>query len=130
MFLPTTLSLAAAAAVINLWASIRIGSLRGKAKIIHGDGGDALLARRMRAQLNFVENVPLVLILAGLIEAAGKGGQWLAVVGGVFMLLRVGHIIGMDRDGFHPARSAAALVTMLTQAGLVIVAVLILLGRF
>ena len=129
MLLPTTLCLAAAAAIINLWISIRIGQLRVATKVVHGDGGDESLMRRMRGHANFTENVPLVLILIGVIEAAGKGGTWLAVLGGVFMLTRVGHVIGMDRAGPHPTRAVGAAVTMLTQVGLAVVALLIALGR-
>jgi uncharacterized membrane protein YecN with MAPEG domain len=122
--------MAAAAAVINLWLSTRIGNLRMKGKILYGDGGDEMLMRRMRAHANFVENTPLVLILIGAIEVAGKGATWLAVVGAVYMLARISHGIGMDGGKAHRARSVGALVTMLTQLGLAIVAVLIALGRF
>lgn len=128
MLLPTTLSLAAAAAIINLWITIRIGQLRTRGKIMYGDGGDEPLLRRMRAHANFIENTPLVLILVAAIELTGKGGQWLAIVGAAFMLARVSHVIGMD--GKVAFRSAGALVTMLTQLGLAVIAVLIVLGRF
>jgi len=128
--LQTTLSLAAAAAIINLWLTIRIGRLRAKTQILHGDGGNEALIRRMRAQSNFVENVPLVLILIGAIEVTGKGGQWLAIVGAVFMLARVLHPIGMDNPKVNALRGAGAGLTMLTQLGLAIVAVLAALGKF
>ena len=130
MILQTTLTLAAAAAIINLWLSIRIGRLRASEKIIHGDGGNPLLMHRMRAQENFIENVPLVLILCAAIEITGKGGTWLAIVGAVFMLARVAHPLGMDSDGPTIPRTVGALITMLTLLGLAVVAVLIALGQF
>lgn len=129
MLLPTTLSLAAAAAVINLWLAIRCGQVRGKAGISIGTGGNELLERRMRAQLNFAENTPWVLLLVAGIELAGKGSQWLAIVGGVYMLGRVAHGLGMDGTGFAKGRSIGTLITMLTLLGLAVVAVLIALGR-
>ena len=129
MILQTTLSLAAAAAIINLWLSIRVGSLRRAHGLSHGDGGIPAIAQRMRAHLNFAENAPLVLFLIGAIELTGKGGQWLAIVGAVFMLGRVAHPIGMDKATGSPLRAAGAVVTMLTQLGLAVVAVLIALGR-
>ena len=129
MLLPTTLSLAAAAAIINLWLSVRCGQVRGKAGISIGTGGNELLERRMRAQLNFVENTPWVLILIAGIELAGKGGQWLAVVGGVYMLGRVAHGLGMDGTGLAKGRMIGTLITMLTLLGLAVVAVLVALGR-
>jgi len=128
MLLQTTLSLAAAAAVINLWLMVRIGQIRTKGKILYGDGGNEALVRRMRAHANFAENTPLVLILIGVIELAGKGGRWLAIVGAIYMLGRLCHAIGMD--GKVPLRSTGALVTMLTLLGLAVMALLIALGRF
>ena len=78
--LPVTLAAAAAAAILNIWLSIRIGSLRTSLKISVGDGGSEALQRRMRAQLNYVENTAFVLVLLGAIELAGKGSWWLAYV--------------------------------------------------
>ncbi|MCB2078612.1 MAG: MAPEG family protein [Novosphingobium sp.] len=130
MILQTTLSLAAAAAVINLWHVYRIVKVRASGRIIHGDGGNELLMRRMRAQSNYIENAPFVLILIGAIELADKGGQWLAIVGAVFMLARLAHGIGMDKPDANPMRAGGAVVTMFTQIGLAAVAVLIALGKF
>ncbi|MCZ8323446.1 MAG: MAPEG family protein [Novosphingobium sp.] len=129
MLLSTTLSLAAAAAVINLWLSIRCGQVRSKAAISIGTGGNELLDRRMRAQLNFAENTPWVLFLIAGIELAEKGGQWLAIVGGVYMLGRVAHGLGMDGTSFAKGRMIGTLITMLTLLGLAVVAVLVVLGR-
>lgn len=130
MLLPTTLSLAAAAAIVNLWLGMRCGRLRMADKIIHGDGGNAALMRRMRAHANFIENAPLVLILVAVLELSGKGGQWLAIVGGVFMLARVSHGLGMDNPGANPMRAIGALVTMATLLGLAVMALLVATGRF
>lgn len=130
MLLPTTLSLGAAAALLNIWLSIRCGQVRTSAGISIGTGGNELLERRMRAHANFVENTPWVLALIAAIELASKGGQWLAVVGGIYMLGRVAHGLGMDGTSFAKGRMIGTLVTMLTQVSLAIVAVLTVLGRF
>ena len=130
MILQTTLSLAAAAAVINIWLTMRVGRIRGVRKIWHGDGGDDLLMRRMRAQSNFIENAPLVLILMATIELTGRGATWLAVVGALFMLGRVVHALGMDNVNPNPLRIVGTLATVATQPGLAVVAVLIALGYF
>jgi uncharacterized membrane protein YecN with MAPEG domain len=129
MLLPTTLCLAAAAALINIWISMRVGRMRHAAKISVGDGGNEMLIRRMRAHANFVENTPLVLILLAAIELSNKGGTWLAVVGAVYMLGRVCHALGMDGGSMGWARGVGTAVTMLTQLGLAVAAVLIALGR-
>jgi uncharacterized membrane protein YecN with MAPEG domain len=127
--MPTTLCLAAAGAIINLWLSMRIGKLRQTHKVSAGDGGNEAIMRRMRAQSNFIENVPLALILIGLVEMAGKGGAWLAPVGGLFMLGRVLHGLGMDAEGPQWGRMVGTLTTMLLLFGLAVVAVLIALGK-
>ncbi|MBX7495410.1 MAPEG family protein [Qipengyuania sp. 6B39] len=128
MFLPVTLTAAAAAALINLWLAVRVGQMRGATKTIHGDDGGGPLTRRMRAQLNFVENTPFVLILVAAIELSGKGNPWLAWVVGVYMLGRVAHGIGMDGEGPTKPRMIGVLITMLTLLGLAVAATLIALG--
>ncbi|WP_313442050.1 MAPEG family protein [Novosphingobium sp.] len=130
MILQTTLCLAAAAGIITFWHIARIGQLRVREKVLFGDGGHDPLARRMRAQLNFVESTPFMLILAAAIEMTGKGGTWLAVVGSLFMLGRVSHALGMDIDRPNPLRMVGVLITILTLLGLSTIAVLIALGRF
>ena len=128
MILPTTLAMAAAAALINIWLAMRCGRVRGKESISIGTGGSDLMERRMRAQLNFVENTPWVLALVALLELAGKGGQWLSIVAAVYMLGRIAHALGMDPDGFAKGRMIGTLITMLSQLGLAVVAALVLLG--
>ena len=56
IILPISLTIAAGAALLNLWLSIRVGRVRTKEKVFVGDGGNELVTRRMRAHSNFVEN--------------------------------------------------------------------------
>ena len=130
MILPVTLCAAAAAAIINIWLSVRVGQMRVKHKVSIGDDAGGPLTARMRAQLNFVENTAFVLILIAAIELAGKAGQWLAWVSMAYMLGRIAHGVGMDGGPLGKGRSVGTAITMLTQLGLAIVAVLIALGRF
>lgn len=129
ILLPTTLCLAAAAAIINFWLALRCGQVRSREKISIGTGGSDLLERRMRAHLNFVENTPWVLALIALVELAGKGGAWLAAVGAVYMLGRVAHGLGMDGTSLAKGRSIGTVTTMLSQIGLAVVGVLVATGR-
>jgi len=128
MLLPTTLCLAAAAALVNLWLGMRIGRLRTQLQISVGDGDHELLRRRMRAQLNFAENVPVVVILTGLIEFAGWGGLWLSIVAALFIFGRLLHAYGMDGDSAYKGRMVGTITAMLTQLGLAVVAVLLAAG--
>lgn len=130
MILQTTLSLGAAAAIINFWLAFRTTRLRAATKIWQGDGENALLMQRMRAQANYVENTPFLLVLVAGIEMTGKGGTWLAIVGAVYMAARLLHAFGMDKATPNPLRFIGFTFTMLPILGLSVMAVLIALGRF
>ncbi len=123
--LPITLATAGAAAILNIWLMVRIGQVRTQEKIFVGDEDSEPLVRRMRAQANFVENAPFVLILIGLIELAGKGGFWLPYVAGLFILARIAHGFGMDGAGLAKGRMFGTIVSMLSLIGLGIYAALI-----
>lgn len=127
--LPVTLCAAAAAAIINIWLSVRVGQVRRSTKVSIGDDAGGPLTARMRAQLNFVENTAFVLILIAAIELAGAGGEWLAWVSGAYLLARVAHGFGMDGGALAGGRMVGTLVTMLAQIGLAVVAVLAATGR-
>jgi uncharacterized membrane protein YecN with MAPEG domain len=116
MILPIALTTAAAAALINFWLGYRIGRVRGKEKIMVGDGGHPLLVARMRAHLNFAEYAPVVLILIALIEFGAGTSLWLWIVAAVFLLGRVLHGFGMD--GWLPGRAIGIATTMLIMLGL------------
>jgi uncharacterized membrane protein YecN with MAPEG domain len=128
MILQTTLCAAAAAALINIWLSIRCGQVRTSEKISIGDGGNEKLIARMRAHSNFVENTPFVLVLIAAIELARGGSMVLSAVAAAFMLGRVAHGLGMDGGAFGKGRMVGTLITMLTLLGLGIWAVMTALG--
>lgn len=123
--LQVTLTAAAAAALLNLWLSVRIGAVRQATGISVGDGGNQALQRRMRAQLNFVENTAFVLALIGAIELSGKGSWWLAYVAAAYFIGRIAHAFGMDGGNAQVGRMVGTLLTMLVQLGLGVVAALI-----
>lgn len=125
--LPITLCAVAAAAAINIWLSIRIGMIRAARKISIGDGGDIELIARMRAQANFIENTPIVLVMIAAIELARTGNVWLMGATGAYMLGRVAHGIGMDGGPLGFLRGLGTLITMLVQLGLGVWAVSIAL---
>lgn len=124
MILSTTLCAAAAAALINIWLSIRCGMVRTSEKISIGDGGNEKLIARMRAHANFVENTPFVLVLIAALELARGSSTALAAAAGVYMLGRIAHGLGMDGGALAGGRIAGTLITMITLLGLGIWAVL------
>ncbi len=67
-------------------------------KVGLGDGGIPALGRAIRVQANFVEYVPLTLLLVLLVELQLQGAHlWVAhVLGGALLLGRVLHAIGLS----------------------------------
>lgn len=118
MILPITLTIAGAAAILNVWLASRVGRLRRLLKINVGDGGDERVLRRMRAQANFAEYTPITLILIGFIEFATGGSLYLWGAGILFILARILHPFGMDRPGNNAARGIGILLTLLVQLAL------------
>ncbi|MDA1077411.1 MAG: MAPEG family protein [Proteobacteria bacterium] len=70
------------------------GVKRAQAGISLGDGGDRELLMRMRRHANFVENVPLALILIALLEMQSVSGTAIHALGATLVLGRVLHAIG------------------------------------
>ncbi len=124
MNLHITLVSAAIAALINLWLAMRCGKARFDAGMMHGDGGNPALIKRMRAQANFIEYTPLVLILVGALEMTGHGGWPLALAAFAFLLGRIAHGLGMDADEAGALRKAGMFLTFVPTLGLVVTALL------
>jgi uncharacterized membrane protein YecN with MAPEG domain len=117
---PVTLVSAAATVLLNFWLGWRIANLREEYKVSVGDGGHELLLRRMRAQSNFIENAPFVLILIGALELSG-GNRWaLGGVATVFLAARIAHAFGMDGGERQRWRMYGMMGTMITNLALVI----------
>ncbi|WP_156677768.1 MAPEG family protein [Sphingomonas profundi] len=125
MILPITLTIAAAATLINLWLAGRTGRVRLAAKVSVGDGGHPQLLARMRAQANFVEYTPFFLILLGLIELAHGSATWLWLVAIAYILARIAHAFGMDRAAPNPFRMIGILATFAILLGLSLYAIAI-----
>jgi uncharacterized membrane protein YecN with MAPEG domain len=121
--LPIALTTAGAAALVHFWLSWRIAQLRSAENIWVGDGGNPKLTARMRAQLNFAEYAPIVLILIALIEWARGTHWWLAIVAGIFVIGRICHAFGMD--GWRHGRVIGMACTAPVMIGLGVYAVVI-----
>jgi uncharacterized membrane protein YecN with MAPEG domain len=124
MPLTSTLITAVALAVINLWLSIRVGQARQSRKVSVGDGGDPLVTARMRAHANFVEYVPMALILMALIESSGGDSRILWLLGIALVIARLIHPFGMERPSPNPFRMGGILLTYLVTVALIVWAVI------
>ncbi|MGE0776159.1 MAG: MAPEG family protein [Sphingomonadaceae bacterium] len=123
MLLPITLTMAAAAALLNIWLAIRCGMTRVKQKVMVGDGGNPVMLARMRAQANFVEYAPFFLILLGLVELGDGSAHWLWWAGIVFILARIVHALGMDRPAPNAFRAGGIFLTLLVIIVLAVAAI-------
>lgn len=123
IILPISLTIAAGAALLNLWLTVRVGRVRTAEKVFVGDGGNDRIIRRMRAHSNFVENTAFVLILLALTELGIGSSMWLWSVGALYLVGRILRALGMD--GMKGGRMAGTIVTMVTQLGLAVAALAI-----
>lgn len=83
-------------ALLLLFLSASVIAGRVKFKIGLGDGGNETMRRRMRAQANFVEYVPIALILILLVELGTIGPAWLpGALGAALVVARIWHAQGL-----------------------------------
>ena len=75
-----------------------------------GDSADETLRRRIRAQGNFIEYVPLGVISLGLVEAHAAPAWVVVATGATLAVGRLLHAIGMLR-GSAPTRGFGMLLT-------------------
>ena len=89
---------AALLAPLYVLLSLRVIGARRKQRVPVGDGGNAILLRRMRVQANFAENVPLALLLMALAESLSADARLLHAVGAALLVGRLVHASGMSRE--------------------------------
>ncbi|MCZ8063903.1 MAPEG family protein [Silanimonas sp.] len=87
---------AALCALLIFALSLRIALLRRKLRIGIGDGGDAGLARAIRAQANAIEYVPLLLVMLLIAENNGASVAMVHACGAGLLLARVLHAVGLS----------------------------------
>lgn len=112
IYLPITSLFAAAFAVALVLLSVPVTLRRIKVGDLVGDSGDEKLHRRIRAQGNFIEYVPLGVITLGLIEAHGAAAWLVLAISGALALGRLIHAVGMLRSN-APLRGFGMIFTYL-----------------
>lgn len=97
----------------------RVSQRRIATRIGVGTGGDIELEQRVRAHANFIETVPLALILLYLVEQSGVSPTYVHAFGAALVLARLGHAQGMSMTtGRSAGRFYGSIVTLLVLAGL------------
>lgn len=121
MNLPITSLFAGILALFLVPLSLNVGRQRLRARVGIFDGGDKKLGRAIRVQGNFIEYVPLALVLFALIELNGGAAWWLYGLGVVLVVARLLHAYGLSRsEGASRPRAIgiAGTLSVITAAGL------------
>jgi uncharacterized membrane protein YecN with MAPEG domain len=114
MLVPVTALYTALLAVVALALQQHVGRERLRAGVSLGEGGDPGLLVAMRRQANFVEQVPLALLLLALIELNGASPSTLHALGATLLASRIVHPIGLRAEqGRVPARLVGAVGTLI-----------------
>ncbi len=111
MSLPITALYAGILMIFALALSFRAGGFRGMTgiSVLFGDPANMKLAQRVRVHQNFLEYVPMAIILMGIIELNGGNAMFLHVFGVVLIVARIAHAIGLKHDNMgHPGRVIGA----------------------
>ncbi|GJD52736.1 hypothetical protein OPKNFCMD_5503 [Methylobacterium crusticola] len=95
IFPATTAFYAALFALLYVGLSAWVVATRVSADVLHGDGGDDELEKRIRAQGNFGEYVPLALLLVTLLEAGGSSSTLVRTLLPILLVARILHPVGM-----------------------------------
>lgn len=88
-----TLVLAAIFGLLHVIFTLRVGGYRFRNKISLGDGGDHELRNRVRAHGNFIENVPIALLLILLNDLDGAKDNTLILMGSILLIARLTHYL-------------------------------------
>lgn len=127
--IPTiTLLFASLHALLLMALVVPIVLHRRRHRIGLGDGGDAVLVRRIRVQANFVEYVPLALLLLALLEMGGLAKTWVWVFGSALLVGRVLHAIGLSASaGTSKGRFYGTLLTWIDLAAMAVSGIVLML---
>lgn len=99
-------------ALIYFFLTMRVSFYRRRSGILIGSGGDAEIERRIRAHGNFIEYVPLALILLGFMEAQRNSIYVLHALCLLLLIGRICHAIAISReDQPRPPRFVGMMLT-------------------
>ena len=112
--------------LLSLYLSFQAGSLRGRLKVSIGDGGHQELLLAMRRHANFIEYVPLALILIGLLEMNSVPVLAIHVLGLALLVTRTCHAFGLKAESMSNAgrivgAAGTALVILISSIWAIVV---------
>lgn len=118
-------SYAALLALYYIYLSVNVIKIRKAEGISLGNGSNPALERATRAHGNFIEYVPISLILVFLLEYQGLASHYVHALGGILFISRVVHGSAIINNNLK----ARGLSMMFTFAIVIVSAVLLLLSR-
>ena len=100
-----------------VFLTVRVIQIRFGKRISIGDGGNEVLAKRVRAHGNFVESAPFMIV--ALIAAANLNAAPIALhaFGAIFLIGRVLHSIGMVGSPANLPRQIGMVLSLLSLTG-------------
>ena len=108
---------AAIFALIYIGLTIRVIALRNAKRVSLGSGGDPALERAIRIHANFIEYVPLALILLTAIEMQHTSRYVLHVLCVLLLVGRICHFLALSRENtVNPLRGVGVALTVLVLA--------------
>ena len=84
--------------MIYVELSVRFIQLRWRHRVGIGTNKVEELQRAVRAHGNFIEYVPLMLLMLALIEFSGVGSAWIYSLGGALTIARIAHAAGLSSN--------------------------------
>ena len=115
---------AALLALIQVVFTLRVVVYRRANRISLGDGDDQKLLARVRAHANFIETVPMALVLLLINELSGLSSSWLYSLGSILLVARLMHYVSI---AFNTALIFRVLGMLATILVIVTSAILLLL---
>ncbi|WP_091643249.1 MAPEG family protein [Aquisalimonas asiatica] len=89
--------------ILSLVLSALSGRIRGKIGASVGDGGSREMLLSMRRHSNFVEYVPLALLLIALLEMNGVTPTAIHIMGAALVICRIFHAAGLRAEKMNTA---------------------------
>ena len=117
MHAPITALWAGLLGIVVLYLAGRVVQARTSENVLFGDGGNLILLQRQRVHGNFVEYVPLGLLLLLVLELNGAAPLLLNALGGTLLVARILHAFGFSRStGTSFGRFVGTILTWLMLA--------------
>ena len=118
MQLPTLLSITpiyiALLGLLFIPFTLRAGLYRVQSNIFIGTGDDPEMLRRIRGQGNFIETVPIALLLFVAMELLGATDIWLHILGIALVFGRICHYLAITELGPSVLRPGGISTTRIT----------------